>query len=342
MLKPGLVRLILATLVVLFHITKFIFIGELAVFCFFILSGYWVTLMYENKYSHIKNPICTFYISRLCRLLPVFYLITFLTFGLITVFKPYELNRMPIFGFESIRFWLANIFLVGYNQISFKPLVPAWSLDIEMQFYLILPILIPLMKPKTSRYLFIVVTFLVSLILMLFWSGTFVGNTILKYLVYFLIGMTIFKSKINFHRNIEICFNVIFGLILVLHYCIPNWFLLIKDPHNQYNAFFNFLMPLLLIPFLSNSVLRKSNSTDMILGNISYTLYLSHWMFIIPYNYYIKDISKIERIPYTLLYLVVTYVFSFMVFKYFDEPLDKMRKRWVSKKVVKQAGLIND
>ena len=61
MIKPGLVRFVLATLVVLFHITKFIFIGHLAVFCFFVLSGYWVSLMYETKYSDTKQPILVFY-----------------------------------------------------------------------------------------------------------------------------------------------------------------------------------------------------------------------------------------------------------------------------------------
>lgn len=166
---------------------------------------------------------------------------------------------------------------------------------------------------------------------MIFWSETFAGNTILKYLIYFLIGITIFKSEIKFQKKTEVVFNLLVILILLLHYCIPNLFSLVKDAHSQYNIWFNFLVSFLLIPFLSNSVLRKSDSKDMLLGNMSYTLYLSHWMFIIPYNYYIKDIDKIDRIPYTILYLVVTYLFSFLVFKYFDEPIDKLRKKWIYK-----------
>lgn len=342
MLKPGLVRLLLATLVVLFHITKFVFIGGLAVFCFFILSGYWVTYMYENKYSNIKNSIGVFYLSRIYRLLPVYYLIAIFTFVFIVIFKPIELDKISFFSLEGVVFWLGNIFLIGYNQMIFRPLGPAWSLDIEMQFYLLLPFLFLIMKSKLSRLLCIGFGFLLAVILILFWSETFIGNTILKYLVYFLIGMAIFKSKIKFQKKTEIFFNIFFVLILVSHYCIHDLFSLVKDAHSQYNFFFNFLMSFLLIPFLSNSVLRKSDSIDTIFGSMSYTLYLSHWMFLIPYNYYIKNISEIDRIAYTILYLIITYLFSFLVFKYFDEPLDKLRKNWVGVKAKEKIILLNE
>lgn len=333
MIKPGLVRFVLASLVVLFHITKVVFIGHLAVYCFFILSGYWVSLMYEIKYSKSKQPLLVFYISRIFRLLPVYYLISILTFIMFFLFDIETLEKLNFTSFNSIGFIFVNIFMLGYNQLVFLPLVPAWSLDIELQFYLLLPVLLFFMNQRKKRLLFIFISLFLILLLSFLFPELFICKTIIKYLVFFLIGIEIYKSKIVVKPNVEIFFNILFLGILSVHYGIRYLFDLVKLADSNYNEIFNILTSFLLIPLLANSVLRKSNPKDMLLGGMSYVLYLSHWMFIIPYNYYIKELNKIDRIPYTLVYLFITYLFSFLVYQYYDMPLDKLRRKWVSKKI---------
>ena len=137
----------------------------------------------------------------------------------------------------------------------------------------------------------------------------------------------------QFKPNVEMGFNLLFLGVLLIHYIVPDLFEIVKSGNNSYNEFFNVLASFLLIPLIANSVLRKSDSKDMILGGMSYVLYLSHWMFIIPYNFCIKELTKPERIPYTLVYLFITYLFSFLVYKYYDMPLDKLRKKWVLKSI---------
>jgi peptidoglycan/LPS O-acetylase OafA/YrhL len=332
MLKPGLVRFLLASLVVFFHITKFVFIGPLAVFCFFILSGYWVSLMYENKYSKKKNSLLIFYGSRILRLAPVFYLVSALTYLLIYIYNPESLFFLAHVSIDTVIFWFSNVFFLGYSQLHFQPLVPAWSLDIELQFYLLLPFLLLLMKSKLNSIYCIAISLILSLLLIIFFLDLFISKTILKYLVYFLIGVAIYKFKIKFDKSTEMGFTILFLGILLIHYAVPNLYSLVKTVSNSYNELFNILTSFLLIPLLTNSVLRKSDLNDMSLGGMSYALYLSHWMFIIPYNYYIKDINKMERIPYSLFYLLITYLFSFLIFKYFDTPIDNKRKAWVASK----------
>ncbi|TDO97059.1 acyltransferase family protein [Flavobacterium sp. 245] len=333
MIKPGLVRFILASLVVFFHITKFVFIGHLAVYCFFILSGYWVTLMYETKYSKAKQPLLVFYCSRIFRLLPVYYLISILTFIMLFIFDSQVIERINFTSLSGVSFGVANLLMLGYNQLSFQPLVPAWSLDIELQFYLFLPLILIFLKQQKVRFSILGIAFLIMLALSFLWTDLFLSKTILKYLVYFLVGIEIYKSKIEFNYKIERIFNSLFIGILVIHYAIPNLFALVKLADSSYNELFNILVSFLLIPLLSNSVRRKSDSRDMLLGGMSYVLYLSHWMFIIPYNYYIDELSKIDRIPYMLGYLFITYLFSLFIYQYYDMPLDKLRKKWVSRRM---------
>lgn len=333
MIKPGLVRFVLATLVVLFHITKFIFIGHLAVFCFFVLSGYWVSLMYETKYSDTKQPILVFYCSRIFRLLPVYYLVSIFTFLMLFLFDSKSFEILDFSSVSGISFLIVNFFLLGYNQLIFAPLVPAWSLDIELQFYFLVPMLLVFMKQRNTRILFIIISFFLAFVLSFLMPELFLSKSIFKFLVYFLIGIEIYKSKIEFKPKIELSFNLLFTGILLVHYLVPDLFAMVKLPNSSYNEFFNILGSFLLIPLLANSVLRKSDSRDIMLGGMSYVLYLSHWMFIIPYNYYIQELTKIDRIPYTLAYLFVTFLFSFLVYQYYDLPLDTLRKKWILKRM---------
>ena len=330
MFKPGMVRFLLATIVVLYHITKFVFLGFLAVYCFFILSGYWVSFMYEKKYSQKKNPLLVFYASRLFRLLPVFYLISIPTLILLYFFDPLFPTAINFFNADRFSYVFSSVFLLGYNQLQYIPLLPAWSLDIEWQFYLVLPLLFYLMKSNFTRLFLLISSFIISMFIIVYYPHLYISKTLFKYLFYFIIGIIIHKNKIAFTPKTEWIFNMLFLIILILNYVIPELSSLVRDETSTYNEFFNLLGAFLLLPLLANSVLRKSNNKDMLLGGVSYVLYLSHWMFIIPYNYYIMELSKRDRIPYSIVYLVLTYSFSFFIFIYFDRPIDEKRKKWVN------------
>ena len=69
LLQPGIFRLFLAILVLVNHSSRFD-LGDWAVYTFFILSGYWIYRMWEEKYSKARAPYRLSICSRILRILP--------------------------------------------------------------------------------------------------------------------------------------------------------------------------------------------------------------------------------------------------------------------------------
>src|SRR5258708_13297126 len=80
LLSPGGVRLFLAMVVVVHHSLP-LRAGSWAVDVFFVLSGYWITRMWNTRYRQTRIPYITFLVTRWWRLAPVFLVCTVLAFG---------------------------------------------------------------------------------------------------------------------------------------------------------------------------------------------------------------------------------------------------------------------
>ena len=94
----GTYRLLLAFMVVFLHLAGWPGFGEYAVFTFFCLSGYLIIgLLFDEKRKNGTINVRDFYIRRILRIYPVYYLV--LIFGflfyhvLLPIFKvPFEVN----------------------------------------------------------------------------------------------------------------------------------------------------------------------------------------------------------------------------------------------------------
>src|ERR1700723_1000256 len=69
---PGLFRIALAYIVFVNHSVP-IHLGSMAVYLFFMLSGYWVFQMWGREYAPTEAPYRNFIVSRFWRLMPVYY-----------------------------------------------------------------------------------------------------------------------------------------------------------------------------------------------------------------------------------------------------------------------------
>ncbi len=180
----GLLRLFLAITVFISHfgnIEKFntLISGELAVRVFYVISGFYIQLII-SQYEHQKHWKRNFYLSRIFRLFPTYYLILILTMiwsG--TSCNRYCINMVINDSLSSLAiYYVTNFFIVGqsivrfltyhYNtgSFSFDPNITrpsywlsnmeivgqAWSLAIELYFYCMAPFIL---KRRSSTLIII-------------------------------------------------------------------------------------------------------------------------------------------------------------------------------------------
>ena len=179
---PGCFRLFLALLVFVDHSTR-LNLGTAAVFIFFILSGYWIKVMWAKRYSH--GPYLTYIVSRFWRLMPVFALGSCLSWMLLIA------RGARAAGHDALLHqFISNIFIIGYDLLAFRANGPAWSLDIEVQFYLVAPLLIAALN--WSRWT-LIPCLIVSVTMMLYDRE----QTLLPYVGFFALGISFAANELD-------------------------------------------------------------------------------------------------------------------------------------------------
>lgn len=128
-------------------------IGKLGVLLFFTLSGFLITfLMLAEEKEFGKIDIKQFYIRRILRIWPLYFIVFFLAF--------FVLNRLSFFQFPSyylpaagavttfvlFALFLSNVFLAVHGPLPYAS--QTWSVATEEQFYLIWPIIMRYSKNK--------------------------------------------------------------------------------------------------------------------------------------------------------------------------------------------------
>ncbi|TCS98803.1 peptidoglycan/LPS O-acetylase OafA/YrhL [Tepidimonas ignava] len=117
-------------------------LGVPAVVVFLLLSGYVVAAMLHTHPGGWSSPRL-FYAERAVRLLPPYYVAWLL--GL-AAFYTAGMSSPFVSGWQQPALWLASLLVVPLNFAAvapvldtFTPVPPAWSLGLELQFYLLAP-----------------------------------------------------------------------------------------------------------------------------------------------------------------------------------------------------------
>ncbi|KQM19788.1 hypothetical protein ASE73_17410 [Sphingomonas sp. Leaf24] len=160
--------------VVLFHAFPWLLSGGfVGVDVFFVLSGYLITSIIFGEAQRGDFSIARFYERRFRRILPALVLVALATtVAAIVILSPSELDDYgkSLFGVATFTANFVFWWDTGYfaSEALDRPLLHTWSLAVEEQFYILWPLIVPMLaRRKSARPLraFVVATVIVSLLL---------------------------------------------------------------------------------------------------------------------------------------------------------------------------------
>lgn len=317
----GLLRLILALAVIVAHVgpwfgLRFFGGGVMAVECFYMLSGFYMALVISEKY---RGQTLRFYFNRFIRLYPIYWL---LTGGMLAASVAYwavaghpiaalvywQVDRPPwqlvwgafsnaaILGCDGAELLCASAKQAGaeFNRLIF--IQPAWSLSVEILFYLAAPWILRL------RFRWLFVTLFASAMIR---AGLWLGggghwSPWLYYFfpaswVFFLAGACAFRlyqfgeQKSYFSgagRTLGWIWVGSMAAVIMIYAQIDLFGF--QDP--RFYALFA-----LGLPFIFAAT--RKNRVDAWLAQWSYPLYLGHWAvlsFYPPVRHFVPDSQKIQ------------------------------------------------
>lgn len=141
--------------------------GYVGVDVFFVISGYLITNLIMQELHHGTFKLSYFYERRARRILPALFFVLIVCIPLAWLFMLPD--PMENFGQSIVATVLFsnNILLyitTGYWDLAaeFKPLLHTWSLGVEEQYYLIIPVLLALLFKLSKKSLSIIIAILMA------------------------------------------------------------------------------------------------------------------------------------------------------------------------------------
>ncbi|MDR2300432.1 MAG: acyltransferase [Deltaproteobacteria bacterium] len=324
-------RAISIIFVMLYHADFHIFTGGyIGVDIFFVISGYLITGIILDDLQLNKFSFLNFYERRVRRILPPLYFMLIIT----TIISFYLLlpNEL-IFYSKSIFYtilFISNILFYNFsgyfNDIARENvLLHTWSLSVEEQFYIFLPLIIFIVLKKFNKYLILIIGTFASISFLASETVLFFNTRLVFYLIPFRAWELLAGSWLaawpktrdqQWGTSAPNCFSAV-GLILIL---APA---LLYNDQSMFPALAAvpvILGSVLLIKLGLNGFMGKILSTRIfvIIGKLSYPLYLWHWpIFVLFKQYKMSILTTNEKI----ICLLLAFLMSSISFYLIEKPI---------------------
>lgn len=325
-------------------------LGKASVDLFFVLSGFLITylLLQEKTNNNDCINIGKFYLRRIFRIWPLYYLIMFVSFIIIPLLSNFSLfeNNMSLlnsinnpdnYSFKTISLYL--LFLPQFSKVVIGA-SQSWSIGIEEQFYLIMPLAITVFRKKV----FFILVLLASLV---FFCLTINLNSIFSIdskTAYFFRVLSYFNFQslligvvggylyfYNFSKVSNLTkskFGYFSLIILILFLSI---FLVFENRLNHFILGILFLFLILFTVNNSNKLVLKNNVLSY-LGKISYGIYMYHsfvlfLIFPLANKYFLE--KDANNIVYNLFVYATGYIFTILLsvlsYEFFESKFIKIK-----------------
>ena len=333
-------RGIAAFSVLLFHFMEWIytdpkdnFIGHgfLAVDFFFCLSGFVIGYAYDNRMDRMS--IGQFVKLRLIRLHPLVVIGTIL--GLLTLFIDPFGGLGDLSGFKNLCIiFLAGILMIpypasadrGFNLFSLN--APSWSLFWEYIANLVYVLILARLR---KSYLLVLTVF--AAILLCFvgfragnllggWSGSTFWDGGARVFFSFCVGLLIYRYGLKIPNSLNF---VGLAFLLLVAFLVPttsyNWIVEL--------IIVLFYFPVLIMIAVGAKSAKQSNSTAILLGDLSYPLYMTHYCALWVFGHYLstRQDGSISLVVVVAASMIVLLLFAYIIMKYVDKPIMSVLKQ---------------
>jgi len=328
-------------------------LGGLGVFFFFVLSGFLITyLLLAEKESTNTISIKEFYLRRIFRIWPLYYLIFILGFFILPHFFELHITYLEndFNRYYKNQFWTYLLILpnLGYAMHGAIPHIGhLWTIGVEEQFYLLWPLLLKTNKKILRLLLLLIIGLVTFKLLVLLLSIT-------HYDFPFVIGLKNFIAMLKiecmaiggigayilfYKKNmiLKIVYNfwthvLAWVSIPLLIYFTPEK--LQNGNHIVYSI--AFLVIILNVAGNKKSFVKLENKIMHSLGSISYGIYMYHLMLIPIILLFIKKLLTplnsgllFNAILYTAV-ISTTCLISFLSYNFFEKKFLLLKRKYTN------------
>jgi len=261
------------------YLVRFLRPGWFGVQLFFVISGFVLGLPFARRHLHSAPApnLKSYYLRRVTRIEPPYVICLFVYLLFIYLTRPNWTSFMSNF-FASL-LYSHNLYYGEPSRIA----IIFWSLEIEIQFYLLVPLLAVIFALKNNllRRSLLVGLIVVWGVFGVYWVRVYsprLERNLLSYLQYFLAGfllVEIYLAKLIHHPRKSYAWDVVVVLASIAIF-------MILDTYGR----FRWLLPFaILLLYVSLFIGRTANRFITLkpvftIGGMCYTLYLYHLLVI--------------------------------------------------------------
>ena len=294
------------------HVIRY---GGWGVELFFVLSGFLMTskilLNVEKEFSF--KILKQYLKSRFYRIYPLFFITTLLIFFAGLIFKIFDIS-------ENSHEFLKTIFLIQqFFSSDFNIINPVtWSLEIEVQFYIFIGILMFLFNffQVDKRKFILIGCFVVSVIITLISRENFIIRHLFFYIDFFFLGVLLklfYDENKAFFEKSSFFYDILFLSVFPLIYLVKFY--------SQYSHIL--ILIIYFILFISVFKLKYfsfiiKNYFFQLLGKISFSFYLLHYVIIEFYFIFLSKHFTFPIIINCILLFIIINLISYVFYKYIE------------------------
>lgn len=327
--------------VLLFHFLPEQFRGGFrGVDIFFTLSGFLVTLsVLKYNWTTIPNFLSVFYTRRFARIFPMTFtsalLACLISFFFVSPESTFKHFTFSLLGLENLYLFSENLNYFATKQ-EFIFFTQYWSLGIEEQFYIFFSVLI--ITFRKSKYfktsvIFITATSLFAAIYNQYITKDLSSFFYLPHLRLWQLSIGSLGAIIVLEKRNEKSSRNLTGALLILESIGVAWvfialFLNNSIKHTPFSYTILLTLSTLLICYLSSKGKLYSKKLFNImplqfLGDISFSLYLIHWIILVLFKHVLGPLSTLTSI----FGIIISIIFSFFAYRFIEYPTQRFLRQ---------------